>query len=979
MRRFWYALMAGAMVAAGTLGVTTVVRRERPPTTPATLADVPLLFVKNEGRWDPRAAWVASGKEASAFFVDGGVRWALTEGWAIDQVLLGARLAPPTASAPALATVSYFEGSSRHAGLPTSTELRLDDAWPGVDAVWSGAGGHVETTYRVAPGADPARVRVAWRGADRVAVTQGGRLAVSTPVRTFEEDVPVAWQEVGGRRVAVEVSYDVAADGSYGFHVGAYDRGRELVIDPITLVYASFFGGTGLESAHGIAVDAAGNAYIAGATRSTSATFPETPGAFQTELHTQFGDAFVAKVSPDGSTLVYATYLGGGALTFGVDVDVDSAGNAYITGHAWDGFPVTAGAFQTSHAGGNEDTFVTKLNPAGTALVYSTYIGGNGSDSGQEIKVDAGGNALVYTNGTSTNFPTTPGAFQTSAGGDGDAMVSKLNSTGSALLASTYFGGVSAEITGGLAIDGGGNIIISGTTRSTSATFPETPGAFQTEFGGGMFDAFVAKLNPTLTGLLYSTYLGGPLDDLGEGVVVDAAGNAYLTGQASFGFPTTPGSYAPNSIGQFDVFVTKLNPTGTGLVYSTYIGSQYNSDRGRGIALDADGGVWLTGVTQFFSDFPTTADALQTAPGGPPGLQDAYITKLNATGTGLVYSTFLGGTGEDAGWEIALNGEGDAYVLGVTFSPASEFPVTAGAFQTQNNGGGDAFVLKLARVRPTVTTHASPGAPLGGLVRDVATVTGGTNPTGTVTFRLFSDAACQTQVFSSTVPLAAGATATSGWHVPTALGTYYWTADYSGDGGHKPATSPCGSANESVAITAFVPPPCTQTLSGDVPGPVTVSSGQSLCITNARVARAVTVSPGGLLTIANSKLAGGLSADAPAFFSLCGSDLSLPPTPSVVLRVVNAVNPPRIGDPAGGCAGNRIAGHVQIVDNLAAVTFRSNIVSHNLTITGNGPGTALVAGNTVIGTLACTGNDPAPANGGQANTAAFKTGQCVNV
>jgi len=257
--------------------------------------------VANRGRWDSRASWVAAGAEATAYFVDGGVRWALAgaaegdqPGWALDQALVGARAARPTASVAAGGIVSYFGGASDHAGLPTATELTLAQAWPGVDVVWSGTGGHIEATYRLAPGVDPSQVR----------------LSVSTPVRSFEEDAPVAFQEIDGSRVPVDVAFELDGADTYGFRLGSYDPSLPLVIDPTTLLYASFLGGSDFDLGTGIAVDGTGNAYVTGSTTSTAATFPETAGAFQA-AYAGNADAFVAKVNPTGSALVYASFLGG--------------------------------------------------------------------------------------------------------------------------------------------------------------------------------------------------------------------------------------------------------------------------------------------------------------------------------------------------------------------------------------------------------------------------------------------------------------------------------------------------------------------------------------------------------------------------------------------------------------------------------------------------------------------------------------------
>jgi len=334
---------------------------------------------------------------------------------------------------------------------------------------------------------------------------------------------------------------------------------------------------------------------------------------------------------------------------------------------------------------------VTKLNPTGSGLVYSTYLGGSGDDNGTSIGVDAAGNAYVMGGTSSTNFPTTAGAFQrTFGGGISDAFVTKLNPAGSGLVYSTYLGGSGSEGGFGIAVDAGGNAYVTGHTGSTN--FPTTTGAFQTSFGGGGFDAFVTKLNSTGSALVYSTYLGSSGTDNGNGIAVDAAGNAYVTGDTtSANFPTTTGAFQTTFRGGFDdAFVTKLNSTGSALVYSTYLGGS-STDNGTSIAVDAVGNAYVTGGT-FSTNFPTTTGAFQTT---LSGLEDAFVTKLNPLGTGLVYSTYLGGSGSDVGDGITVDAlpTPNAYVTG--FTDSTNFPTTAGAFQTTLGGGEDAFVAKI--------------------------------------------------------------------------------------------------------------------------------------------------------------------------------------------------------------------------------------------------------------------------------------------
>jgi hypothetical protein len=386
--------------------------------------------------------------------------------------------------------------------------------------------------------------------------------------------------------------------------------------------------------------------------------------------------------------LVYSTYIGGGGddRGYAIAVEVDGSGNAYVAGWTLStDYDVTPGAFQTTRGGG-EDVFVTKLNATGTALVYSTYIGGIGNDVGYGIAVDGSGNAYVtgYTN--STNYDVTPGAFQTTIGGSVDVFVTKLNATGTALVYSTYIGGIGNDVGYGIAVDGSGNAYVTGFTNSTD--YDVTPGAFQTTKEGG-WDVFVTKLNATGTALVYSTCIGGIRNDVGYGIAVDGSGNAYVTGYTeSTDYDVTPGAFQTTNGGNDDVFVTKLNATGTALVYSTYIGGSAN-DYGRAIAVDGSGNAYVTGSTGS-TDYDVTPGAFQTTNGGGA---DVLVTKLNATGTALVYSTYIGGSSTDYGDAIAVDGSGNAYVTGLTSS--TDYDVTPGAFQTTKGGLSDVFVTKL--------------------------------------------------------------------------------------------------------------------------------------------------------------------------------------------------------------------------------------------------------------------------------------------
>jgi hypothetical protein len=330
--------------------------------------------------------------------------------------------------------------------------------------------------------------------------------------------------------------------------------------------------------------------------------------------------------------LIYSTYIGGSDDDEGYSIAIDGSGNAYITGYTNStNYDTTPGAFQTTYGGGvvHGDVFVTKLNSTGTALIYSTYIGGNDDEEGYSIVIDGTGNAYITGYTASFNYEITAGAFQTSYGGGGDVFVTKLNSTGTALIYSTYIGGESFDGGYSIAIDGSGNAYITGRTKSTN--YDITPGAFQTTYGGGLTygDVFVTKLNSTGTALIYSTYIGGSDDDIGYSIAIDGSGNAYITGRTnSNNYDITPGAFQTTLGGGPDVFVTKLNSTGTALLYSTYIGGS-STEYGYAIAIDGSGNAYITGTT-YSTDYDITAGAFQTTNGGGT---DVFVTKLDLGGT----------------------------------------------------------------------------------------------------------------------------------------------------------------------------------------------------------------------------------------------------------------------------------------------------------------------------------------------------------
>lgn len=425
--------------------------------------------------------------------------------------------------------------------------------------------------------------------------------------------------------------------------------------------YSTYLGGTTYESMAGIAVDSSGNVYVAG-----------TIASSYTDV-----DIFVSKMSPTGARIYFVSFGGNGVQNCS-GLAIDSAGNAYVTG--------------TTSVGGSQDTFVAKLNATGSALLYYVSFGGSGVEYGGGIAVDGAGNAYVTGATDSTNFPVTAGAFQRARGGDDDAFVAKLNPSGNALLYSTYLGGARRDHGSGIAVDAYGYAYVTGSTELTNGAlplFPTTSGAFRTNHGGGVLDAFVTQLTPSGSSLYYSTYLGGVGEETGRGIAVDSAYNAYVTGgTSSYNFPTLWGAFSTSVSGRDDAFVTKLNASGSGALYSTYLGGN-NEDFGTHIAVNSAGKAYVTGFT-YSTTFPTTPGAFRTS---ARGMADVFVSELNAAGSALSYSSYVGGSQDDESrGGIAVDRWGNAYIGGATYS--SDFP-TVSAAQPVYGGGVDSFVVKI--------------------------------------------------------------------------------------------------------------------------------------------------------------------------------------------------------------------------------------------------------------------------------------------
>jgi hypothetical protein len=598
---------------------------------------LPLSFEANQGQTDSQVKFLARGRGYALFLTPTEAVLSLAKpqaqahaetsatsspeasGTVLAMQLSGANPEPQVTGNDALpGRVNYLRGKDPahwHTQIPTYAKVAYEGIYPGVDLVYYGNQGQLEYDFVVAPGADPGALKLVFRGADRIEIKAAGELVLSTASGDIRMHAPVIYQETAGVRTTVAGGYVLKEPQQVSFEVAAYDTSRPLVIDPM-LVYSTYLGGSGFDRGDGIAVDDGGNAYVTGGT--ISADFP-TVNAVQPAFAGGETDAFVAKLTPNGGQLLYSTYLGGSGFDNGFEIAADNSGNAYVAGGTASADFPTVNAVQPAFAGGENDAFVAKLTPNGGQLLYSTYLGGRNNEFGFGIVVDIRGNAYVTGFTASTDFPTV-NAVQPALGGDIDAFVAKLTPNGSQLLYSTYLGGNGFDRSfGGIVVDVRGNAYVAGGTASTD--FP-TVNAVQPAIGGES-DAFVAKLTPNGSQLLYSTYLGGNGGDESFAIAVDNSGNAYVTGStASADFPTV-NAVQPALGGDIDAFVAKLTPNGSQLLYSTYLGGS-GFDSGFEIAADDRGNAYVAGRTAS-TDFPTV-NAVQPAFAG--GEEDAFVAKL---------------------------------------------------------------------------------------------------------------------------------------------------------------------------------------------------------------------------------------------------------------------------------------------------------------------------------------------------------------
>ncbi|CAD7781315.1 Beta-propeller repeat protein [Candidatus Methanoperedenaceae archaeon GB50] len=594
-------------------------------------------FIENKGQIKGESVKYFAKTFGGAVFVtkDGKLVYSLpkfekkekVKGWVIKESLVGASISNVKGERKAVTKVSYFKGkdpSNWKRDISTYNLVSLGEVYKRIELKVKAYGKNVEKLFYVKAGANPESIKIKIEGAKSLRVNENGELEVETGLGVVKFTKPVAYQEINGKRVKVAAAYTLLSNPQYvyGFKVGSYDKKETLIIDP--LLASTFIGGSDVERVYSIALDGGGNVYITGGTRSSD-------------------------------------------------------------------YPTTSGTYDESFNGGYWDVFVSKLDSSLSSLLASTFIGGGGNEIGYSIALDGGGNVYITGETQSSNYPTTSGAYDESHNGGNDVFVSKLDSSLSTLLASTFIGGSgsgywSYDCGYSIALDGGGNVYITG--RTYSSNYPTTSGAYDESHNGGD-DVFVSKLDSSLSNLLASTFIGGSYYDYGNSIALDGGGNVYITGRASHGYPITPGAYDESHHNEFDVFVSKLDSSLSNLLASTFIGGS-NSDYGQSIALDGGGNVYVTGRT-YSSDYPTTPGAYDESHNGG---DDVFVSKLDSSLSNLLASTFIGGSSYyDYGNSIVLDGGGNVYITGRTES--SDYPTTPGAYDESLNGYYDVFVSKL--------------------------------------------------------------------------------------------------------------------------------------------------------------------------------------------------------------------------------------------------------------------------------------------
>ncbi len=657
------------MATVGGLGAATSTSR---------FDKLPISFEPNRGQADPEAQFVARGAGYYLTLGRSGSRILLRNNCASADVHMGLtganRRADVIGDRALPGHSSYFHGNDSSkwiTNLPNYGQVTARGVYPGIDMVYYGNQAQLEYDFVVAPQADPTRIRIHFDGVKSLTAAPSGDLILNTAAGDLLEHKPVVYQNIAGTRRMIEAGFHITGAHDITFKLGKYDRSQPLVIDPV-LVYSSFLGGRDLDAVNSVAADSSGNMYLTGTTFST----PKGDA-----------DVMIRKISADGSAFLYIADLGGADNDYGNGIAVDVNGFAAVAGRTASlDFPVVS-AFQSKNYGVN-NAYILRLDPAGTTLIFSTYLGGNDDDRAYAVALDRQGSVYLTGVSFSNDFPTNDGAFQRNNLGGADAFVAKFASDGSAIY-STLIGGKSDDRANAIAVDASGNASIVGETFSDS--FPQANAPFQHSRHGGL-EAFVTEVNADGSQLVFSTFMGGAGDDSASGVAIDLSGNIYVagstTGDNGFDIPNRSFNTSYNG-GSSDIFVSKFSANGQSLLWTTFLGS-HGGDYGDAVSVDANGNVYVAGNTDS-NQYPVTRDAFQ---GNRGGGVDGVLSVLDTNGQNLLYSTFYGGSGDDDAVSVAVNQFFEVFLAGQTAS--GDFPVVGALQRLAGGGPSDGFFAKFS-------------------------------------------------------------------------------------------------------------------------------------------------------------------------------------------------------------------------------------------------------------------------------------------
>ena len=725
--------------------------------TEENLSRLPLMFRKNMGQWDEKILFSGSARSANVYFMKnelsfGFIRPAEKEEEGRNSVLREAmeiqdraygrqgkdenemlvwnvkfQGANPnsvlTSRGQAESKANYFLGNDPKKycmNVPDSRILSYENIYANIDLKYYGSNTRLKYDFVIRPNGNAEEIRMAYSGIRKIRISRRGELLLSTPWGEMKEERPFTYQFVKGRKMEIKSTYVLYNDSTVGFKMlQSYDETQELIIDPIILNWATFVAGTQVYPSMAgaiskITMDAAGNVYAVG---SYNSTFPTTPGSYNTAFGGGSQDVFVFKLNTTGTTLIYSTYIGGNQWDNGGNIFLNAANEVYITGQTSSfNWPTTAGAYDVTNNGGG-DIFITKLNAAGSALLFSTFLGGTGSDMGADITLDPAGNIYVAGNTSSLNYPTSAGAFQTTLKGPSDMIVSKLNATATTLVYSTLIGSSKSEYGVGIGVNAAGEATVGG--NSDSLDFPTTAGAYDQTFNDGPNpfnmhgDMVVFKLNATASSLIFSTFLGGNSADNMQGFYLSVNDEAFVCGVLLFttNFPMTPCGVNPTTMpSTFDSFVARFNSTGSSLIYATYLGNKDpSSDEARDIWVNANSEAYVTGDGGSFASFPVVGSTpCATCTGG----EDIYVCKLDPTGSYYIWTYFAGSKHWDICGALAVNVGASTEEIALGFGTNSlVFPMTAGSFQPVKPTPTDSMNTQPAVLKISTTyslTNAGP-------------------------------------------------------------------------------------------------------------------------------------------------------------------------------------------------------------------------------------------------------------------------------